>query len=86
MPRIAAPTRQDESRRELEQRARQAAMPTLIEKKRKWPFPVANEESVSETASETAIETVSNAAIQTDKDRRKSAHRDEHQLEQALRP
>ena len=65
MPRFAAPTRQEESRQALEQRARQAAMPTLVEKKRKWPFPVANEDAGGET----------------DKDRKKLAHRDELQFE-----
>ena len=65
MPRFAAPPRQEESRQALEQRARQAAMPTLVEKKRKWPFPVANEE----------------AGGDTDKDREQLARRDEFQLE-----
>ena len=47
MPRFAAPSHHEESRKALEAHARQATMPASVKEKRKWPFPVANEESVS---------------------------------------
>ena len=62
MPRFAEPARNDESRKALEERARQAAMPASVKEKRKWPFPVANDDAVSEA----------------DDGNKKSAGRDEH--------
>lgn len=43
MPRFTAPPPNGETRRALEQRAREAAQPVVPEKKGRWPFPVAEE-------------------------------------------
>lgn len=64
MSRFAAPARNEESRKALEERARQAAMPVSVNDKRKWPFTVANEDAVSEA--------------EADADSHKPSGRDEH--------
>ena len=70
MSRFAAPNRNDESRKALEERARQAAMPASVEGKRKWPFPVANEAAVEEAFKQ--------AVSETNEHSKKSTGRNEH--------
>lgn len=43
MPRFTAPAPNAESRKALEQRARQASMPASADQKKRWPFSVDSE-------------------------------------------
>jgi hypothetical protein len=44
MPRLKAPAPDAESRKALEQRAREAALPAPPEQKGRWPFPVTDDQ------------------------------------------
>jgi|GEM_PF-738590 len=48
MPRLKAPAPDAESRKALEQRAREAALPTPPQQKGRWPFPVADDKTADE--------------------------------------
>lgn len=48
MPRLKAPAPDTESRKALEQRAREAVLPTPPQQKGRWPFPVADDQPASE--------------------------------------
>lgn len=44
MPRLKAPAPDAESRKALEQRAREAVLPTPPQQKGRWPFPVTDDQ------------------------------------------
>ncbi len=48
MPRLKVPAPDAESRKALEQRAREAAKPALPEQKGRWPFSVQDKQPASE--------------------------------------
>jgi hypothetical protein len=48
MPRLKAPAPDAESRRALEQRAREAALPAPPQQKGRWPFPVPDDQPAGE--------------------------------------
>jgi hypothetical protein len=48
MPRLKAPAPDAESRKALEQRAREAALPAPPEQKGRWPFPVTDDQPAGE--------------------------------------
>lgn len=47
MPRFTAPAPNSESRKALEQRAREASKPAAPQEKGRWPFPVADNGSAA---------------------------------------
>jgi len=49
MPRLKAPAPDAESRKALEQRAREAVLPTPPQQKGRWPFPVSNEQPAGDS-------------------------------------
>jgi hypothetical protein len=48
MPRLKAPAPDAESRKALEQRAREAALPAPPKQKGRWPFPVTDDQPAGE--------------------------------------
>ena len=51
MPRLKAPAPDAESRKALEQRAREAALPAQPQQKGRWPFPVTDDQPAGEAQS-----------------------------------
>jgi len=51
MPRLKAPAPDAESRKALEQRAREAALPAAPVQKGRWPFPVTDDQPAGEAQS-----------------------------------
>ncbi|WP_411882548.1 hypothetical protein [Polaromonas sp. YR568] len=51
MPRLKAPAPDAESRKALEQRAREAALPAAPQQKGRWPFPVTDNQPAGEAES-----------------------------------
>jgi len=51
MPRLKAPAPDAESRKALEQRAREAALPAAPQQKGRWPFPVTDNQPAGESES-----------------------------------
>jgi hypothetical protein len=51
MPRLKAPAPDAESRKALEQRAREAALPAAPVQKGRWPFPVTDDQPAGEAKS-----------------------------------
>ena len=51
MPRLKAPAPDVESRKALEQRAREAALPAPPQQKGRWPFPVTDDQPAGEAES-----------------------------------
>jgi hypothetical protein len=51
MPRLKAPAPDAESRKALEQRAREAALPAAPVQKGRWPFPVTDNQPAGEAES-----------------------------------
>jgi len=48
MPRLKAPAPDAESRKALEQRAREAVLPAPPQQKGRWPFPVSDDQPAGE--------------------------------------
>jgi hypothetical protein len=51
MPRLKAPAPDVESRKALEQRAREATLPAQPQQKGRWPFPVTDDQPAGEAQS-----------------------------------